>query len=117
MARTILRYTNSNTNDETICTIPENSEFAQIVDMRVLLDSYYTDDEVDFGLYVYAMLDGNKIAVFYPENYIITNHRTSFYVCFDEYIQLPAGAELRCKLTKPNVNANIELNTSIEYYS
>jgi len=116
MARTINRYTNSNLTDETICTIPTNVEFAQIVDMRILLNSYYTDDEVEFGAYIYAMYNGNKIAVFYPENYTITNHRTSFYVCFNEYIQLPAGAELRCKLSKPDTNATIELNTTIEYY-
>lgn len=126
--RTITRYTSDYYNaagaeaeNHKLLTIPSDVNYAQLVDIRVLYDtSDYGDlHKLRFGLWAVDG-NGNKIATFYPSNYIIETYNTQFYTCFAHYIQLPAGTSIywSAKLDDPIVGMdyNICVNATLETY-
>lgn len=131
--RTITRYSsdvlnnsqlveNGQAKDQHLLTIPASVLYAQLVDIRILYDtSEYGDlHNLRFGLWAVDG-SGNKIASFYPKNYIIETYNTQFYTAFEHYIQLPAGASIYwCAMLDDQTQGkdyNVCVNATLETYA
>lgn len=120
MARTIKRYSlRQKYGQQTFFTVDSNADFAQIVDMRILINTAYTTDTINIGFGLWAVdADGNTVAKFFPNSYTIDNVGTQSICCFDTYIQLPAGCTIMTNITYPGTaDGNVELSATIEEYN
>ena len=122
MSKEIKRYFTHNLDkgNQALFTIPNNISFAQIDDMRVLLDTSYTDEvqEVIFSLWAVDN-SGKIIARFFPNNYIIETQGTQTFVCFDTYIQIPAGSTIFTNVdgNYRNNGGSVKIATSVEIFN
>lgn len=126
--RTITRFTSdyydaseAEQGSHKLLTVPSDVKYAQLVDIRILYDtSDYGDlHKLRFGLYAMDS-NGNRIATFYPSNYVIETYNTQFYTCFAHYVQLPAGTIIywTVKLDDPvsGKGYNVCVNATLETY-
>lgn len=125
--RTIKRYSSPILTSQTagsnvkLLTIDDDVSYAQLVDIRVLIDTsdYGNLQNLRFGLWA-VDANGTKIASFYPKNYIIETSDTEFYTAFEHYIQLPPGSSVYfCTNLDDQVGGNnfsVCVNATVETY-
>lgn len=120
MARTIKRYSlRKQYGAQTFFKISDDVDFAQIVDMRILIDTSYTNDfiNINFGLWAVDK-NGDIVARFFPNSYTIENLGTQSICCFDTYIQLPAGCTIMSNIIYPGTTAGgVELSATVEEFN
>lgn len=119
MSKEIKRYfLNNKYGNQILFSVPSDVSFAQIDDMRILLDTSYTDDVENINFSLWALdINGNIIAKFYPDNYIIDNKGTQTFICFDTYIQLPVGSSVIANISKNDTSkGSISIASTIELF-